>query len=211
MADSAMGATTAGNLPCGPHFWTNRRGHKLYARAWLPSHPAATRGVFAWVHGYGGHIDRPHLTALANGLAAQGLAVISYDQEGHGYSEGEHVYIERYESLVEDWLEFLATLLDSAHGYGGHIGGHVLGGSQPGLVGLVPHGFDLSRVPLFVAGESMGGALALHIAQRLSPPAAPHPSACRFRGVVLSAPLIHAILPPAPVVWFLKNTVTFSI
>ena len=97
------GAGSSGNLPRGPHFWTNRNGHKLYARAWSPSSPAATKGVFAFVHGYSGHINGRE--AFGNALAAQGFAVVGYDMQGHGYSEGKHVYIDKYESLVEDQLE----------------------------------------------------------------------------------------------------------
>ncbi|KAJ1485074.1 Alpha/Beta hydrolase protein, partial [Baffinella frigidus] len=126
-----------------------------------------------------------------------GFAMVAYDQQGHGYSEGEHVLIESYDALVDDFIEFTTLLGSGARE------------SQPGLVGLVPEGFDLSRAPLFVMGESMGGALALLIGQRLSSAAddATTPSAGRFRGAVLSAPAIHANLPPAPVVWLLKHVV----
>ena len=151
-----MGATAtaeasgpSGNLPRGPHFWTNRNGHKLYSRAWLPSSQMATKGVIALFHGYSGHINGVGREAFGKALAAQGFAVVGYDMQGHGYSEGEHALIERYEALVEDYLEFLATLLDSS--------AHDLGESQPALIGLVPDEFDLSRTPLFVFGESMGG------------------------------------------------------
>lgn len=211
--DGAL-ATSTSNLPRGPHYWTNRNRHRLYARAWLPRSAAATKGVIAWVHGYGGHINRPHLAQMSNALASHGFAVVGYDHEGHGYSEGEHVYIENYKSLVDDFLQFLATLLDSGRHHTlttpSVFKATLLSAAQPGLVGLVPAGFDLSRVPLFIAGESMGGALALHISQRLSAVAAdshPHPSAARFRGAILSAPMIHMNLPPAPVVWLLKNAV----
>jgi hypothetical protein len=49
----------------------------------------------------------------------------------------------------------------------------------------------------------------MHISQRLSVAthAARHPSAGRFRGAVLAAPLVHGNLPPAPVVWILKHFV----
>ncbi|KAJ1495478.1 Alpha/Beta hydrolase protein [Baffinella frigidus] len=194
--DTGEGSEQTGNLARGPHFWTNRNGHKLYARAWLPSSPTATKGIITLIHGHGGHVNSAGRETFANALAAQGFAVVGYDMQGHGYSEGEHVYIEKYESLVEDQIEFL-DLLDSG------------AQSQPGLVGLVPEGFSLSRVPLFVFGESMGGALALLIGQRLSSAAgdASTPSAGRFRGAVLSAPAIHVNLPPPPVVFFLKHVV----
>ena len=103
--------------------------------------------------------------------------------------------------MVEDYLEFLSTLLDSS--------AHALGESQPGLVGIVSEGFDLGRAPLFVMGDSMGGALALHIGQRLNSAAGDASSltAGRFRGAVLAAPAVQGNLPPAPVVWFIKHVV----
>ena len=192
-------SSETGNLPRSPHFWTNRRGHKLYARVWLPSSPM--KGVIASCHGYATHLNTPGREAFGNALAAQGFAVVGYDQQGHGYSEGEHVYIETYESLVEDYLEFLSTLLDSS--------AHALGESQPGLVGIVSEEFDLGRAPLFVMGDSMGGALALHIGQRLSSATGDASStiAGRFRGAVLVAPAIQGNLPPPPVVWLMKHVV----
>ncbi|KAJ1495856.1 Alpha/Beta hydrolase protein [Baffinella frigidus] len=194
-------SSETGNLPRGPHFWTNSNGQKLFARAWLPSSPTMTKAVMVFYHGYGFHMDGPGREDFGNAMAAQGFALVAYDQQGHGYSEGEHVFIENYEALLDDAMAFISTLLDSS--------AHALGESQPGLVGLVPEGFDLGRVPLFVAGESMGGALALHIAQRLSSATgdASFPSAGRFRGAVLLCPAIHGNLPPAPVVWFLKEVV----
>jgi len=187
-------SSETGNLPRGPHFWTNRRGHKLYARAWLHSSQMETKGVFAFAHGYSYNMSSPGREDFGNALAAQGFAVVGYDQQGHGYSEGEHVYIETFESLVEDYLEFLSTLLDSS--------AHDLGESQPGLVGLVPSGFDLGRLPLFLAGESMGGAMALHIGKSLSSgwgSGTQDPQlgiAGRFRGAVLCCPAIQVRIHP---------------
>jgi alpha-beta hydrolase superfamily lysophospholipase len=111
----------------------------------------------AYCHGYGGHINRDGHSAFCGSLADQGLAIVAFDAQGHGYSEGEHVYIENYRSLIDDFLYFLSVLL--------HEDVDSLGKTQPGLVGLVPDELKqtVARAPLFVGGESMGGSMAMHI------------------------------------------------
>ena len=58
----------------------------------------------------------------------------------------------------------------------------------------------LSSIPFFVAGESYGGALSLYVGLRMQ-----QTSVANFGGVMLIAPAITGALPPAPVIWVLRN------
>lgn len=58
----------------------------------------------------------------------------------------------------------------------------------------------LSSITFFVAGESYGGALSLYVGLRMQ-----QASVASFGGVMLIAPAITGALPPAPVIWVLRN------
>ncbi len=53
----------------------------------LPSSKAPSAIVY-FVHGYGSHCNRPTYVVLFERLLALGVAVITIDLEGHGYSSG---------------------------------------------------------------------------------------------------------------------------
>jgi len=97
--------------------------------------------------------------------------IIMFDQYGHGKSDGLHAYIPKWTNLVDD-AYFVANYCQSK--IKNHLG--------------------LKRdLPLFLYGESMGGAIALQFSVRF--PDYP------IRGIVLSAPMckISESLKPHPV------------
>ncbi|CAM9307297.1 unnamed protein product [Phaeothamnion confervicola] len=57
---------------------------------------------------YGGHINSPAPCAFGRGLSEQGFLVVSYDQVGHGHSDGERCFVEDYRHLAEDCLQLVA-------------------------------------------------------------------------------------------------------
>jgi alpha-beta hydrolase superfamily lysophospholipase len=98
------------------------------ARAAWPA-KGTPRGTVLIVHGLGEHCER--YVHLAADLTAAGWLVHSYDQRGHGASEGARGDIASSTSLLDD----LALVLDALHEE------------------RVPH-------PLVLLGHSMGGAVA---------------------------------------------------
>lgn len=112
--------------------WKNAQGQDLYAVHWAVNEPIA---VIALVHGQGEHIGRyPHLAAWYN---ARKVAVIGFDQQGYGRSEGGRGHADNLEVLLDD----IGLLLEKTRA-------------------AYPH------TPLFLYGHSMGGNLVLNYTLR---------------------------------------------
>ncbi len=82
-------------------------GLKLPTRAWLPDDDAP-RAAIVVVHGLGEHVGR--YDALATRLVRAGYAVHGYDQRGHGYAQGPRAQVRRFEDLIGDLAQFVATV-----------------------------------------------------------------------------------------------------
>ncbi|GJP45194.1 hypothetical protein CLOM_g10401, partial [Closterium sp. NIES-68] len=123
------------------------------------------RGIVVYCHGYGDTCTY-HFDAVAVRMAQQQYLVYGMDYEGHGCSQGLHAYIPRFDTVIDDVVEFTDALRAS-----------------PALASL----------PVFLYGESMGGAVAIKTHWR-------RPDA--FRGGVFLSPMckIADELMPPPVV-----------
>lgn len=82
-------------------------GLKLPTRAWLPDDDAP-RAAIVLVHGLGEHVGR--YDALATRMVRAGYAVHGYDQRGHGYAQGARAQVRRFEDLIADLAQFVATV-----------------------------------------------------------------------------------------------------
>lgn len=113
--------------------WKNAQGLRLYAAHWPVNNP---RAVIALVHGQGEHIRRyQHVAAWYN---RHGIAVLGYDHQGYGQSEGPRGHAKNVAVLLDD----IGLLLQEARE-------------------------RYPDAPLFLYGHSMGGGLALqYVLQR---------------------------------------------
>lgn len=106
--------------------YTTSTGDNLAVRDWHFPVGVGARGKVLIVHGLGEHAGR--YDALARQLNGWGFAVRSYDQHGHGQSEGKRGALPHATLLVDD----LADLVDSArHRHPGRpllLLGHSMGG-----------------------------------------------------------------------------------
>lgn len=112
--------------------WKNAEGLELYAAEWPVENP---RAVIALVHGQGEHIGR--YSHLAEWYNQHGIAVLGFDHQGYGQSEGKRGHAKNLEVLLDD----IGLLLEKARAI------------YPGR-------------PLFMYGQSMGGGLALNYTTR---------------------------------------------
>ena len=132
--------------------------YMLYWRCWLPDGQA--KAVILVAHGLGEHISR--YNNLVNKVVPLGYAVYGLDHRGHGKSEGQRVYIDRFQTYLKD----LNTLYQMAHndnpGKKIFLYGHSMGGLiatvyapqyQNDLVGLV------ISAPALKPGESISPAI----------------------------------------------------
>lgn len=110
--------------------WQTSDGLKL--NAWSSTVENAKAGLVI-VHGQGEHSARyDHITKALN---TANISVFSYDQRGHGTSEGQRGHIPNYDQLLGD----LARFVDDVKA-------------------------KIGQIPLFVYGQSMGGNVALNFA-----------------------------------------------
>ncbi len=115
--------------------WQNAAGLNLHVNHWPIESP---RAVIALVHGHGEHTGRyGHFAAWYN---AHGVAVIGYDQQGHGKTEGPRGHAKNADAMVDD----IGLLLRETRQ------------RYPG-------------VPVFLYGHSMGGCLSLTYTLRHKP------------------------------------------
>jgi acylglycerol lipase len=104
-----------------------RSGLKLYNQAWLPDHN--WKAVLVVVHGLADHSGR--YMNLVNYLVPKGYAIFSFDQRGHGKSQGCRGYVERFLYYLDD----LSAFIDKVH-------------------------TDHNDIPVFLFGHSLGGTIA---------------------------------------------------
>ncbi|MBN1690586.1 MAG: lysophospholipase [Dehalococcoidia bacterium] len=130
----------------------------LYWRCWLPD--GQVKAVILVAHGLGEHISR--YNNLVNKVVPLGYAVYGLDHRGHGKSEGQRVYIDRFQTYLKD----LNLLYQMAHKDNPDkkifLYGHSMGGLiatvyalqyQNDLVGLV------ISAPALKPGESISPAI----------------------------------------------------
>jgi acylglycerol lipase len=126
-------------------------GTSLYEQSWRPE-GAATGGrtAFVIVHGLKDHGGR--YAELAARLTAKGLTVHAADLRGHGRSEGERVWVEKFDDYVDDLAAYVAlvqkreaprTMIVFGHSMGGAIVSLYYLRDKPPVAGLVLSGAAL--------------------------------------------------------------------
>ncbi|CAI7858941.1 unnamed protein product, partial [Closterium sp. NIES-54] len=146
-------------------YYRNSRGVEIFTKRWQPL-DGVVKGIVVYCHGYGDTCTY-HFDAVAVSMAQQQYLVYGMDYEGHGCSQGLHAYIPRFDTIIDDVVEFTDALRASP---------------------------ALSSLPVFLYGESMGGAVAIKTHWR-------RPDA--FRGAVLLSPMCkiaEELMPPPMVV-----------
>ena len=104
--------------------WTATDGIRLFVQAWTVEAPKAVIGI---IHGMGEHSSR--YAHVAKALNNAGMSVVSYDQRGHGKSEGKKGHTPSLDLLldgVDQLLEEMGRLAPSAPKF---LFGHSMGGN----------------------------------------------------------------------------------
>lgn len=134
--------------------WPGSDGSQCHVRVWQAKDPA---GVVLIVHGLGDHGGRFH--DVASVLVEQGLTVYAPDLRGHGLSQGQRGYVDRFD-----------LFLDDIDGYLEH-----LGAAMPG-------------VPVATWGQSFGALLVLYHALKRQPDLAGVVSSSPALRIAMAAP-----------------------
>jgi len=112
-------------------YFVTERGVKLHDVRYMPDTPVPKMIVFM-VHGYGHYIDGVMERIGVENLTSRGAMVCGISHAGHGHSEGLRAYIPDYKQLV----------------------------AEVGEYGMSIHQ-EFPDVPMFLVGQSMGGAFTL--------------------------------------------------
>jgi alpha-beta hydrolase superfamily lysophospholipase len=106
--------------------WTSPEHVQFYAQDWTPANHVIAS--ITLVHGLGEHSSR--YQHLAEYFCERGISVLSYDQRGHGRTEGKRGHIPSYETAAQDTKHFILENHqrhpDSHH----FLYGHSLGGAM---------------------------------------------------------------------------------
>ena len=130
--DLHFGKQTPGRRPAGANYFVNKDKMQIFWRCWLPQ-DGQPKGIVILCHGLSEHSGR--YGAFAASLIKSGFGVYALDHQGHGLSEGDRSYVNRFQDLVQDVLQFTDIVK----------GQHV----------------QLAR-RFFLVGHSMGGLIAVH-------------------------------------------------
>ena len=118
--------------------WPARDGKTVFARGWAPDNEDDVQAVIVLVHGKGEHSGR--YRHLGDNFTADGIAVLAFDQLGHGLTEGKRGHADSYEELMDG----IDRLLEEANA------------RHPGK-------------PIFLYGHSMGGNIMINYVLRRQP------------------------------------------
>jgi alpha-beta hydrolase superfamily lysophospholipase len=161
---------------------------QLHYRKWIPSSGRPIKAVMVWMHGISCHSgvafitksgQKRSISLLSSELLKNDIALYAFDMYGHGYSEGTRALIPGTweQSNKQDYINFLNTIV----------------AADP----------EIANVPIFLAGESYGSCLTIHVARHFQDTSTDAASA-RIDSMILNAPAIIGDLPPAPVVFVLR-------
>lgn len=125
----------SGTMKHNEYTWKSKLGTSVFGQSWLVDNPKAVVGI---IHGMGEHSGR--YTYLVEALNAANISVVSYDQMGHGKTQGKRGHVANYGMLLGCVGELTSKMVE-----------------------LVP------AKPTFLLGHSMGGNVLLNYVLRRNP------------------------------------------
>ena len=101
------------NLSKSDEFVINNRGQKIQVRSFFPNDKDPLLLVI-YIHGYSTHINTPMIPLIGEEFRKSNMAFVTFDLHGHGYSDGERVYVEKYDDLIDDCISVITSLYSSS-------------------------------------------------------------------------------------------------
>ena len=99
------------------------------------------------IHGFTGHMEERHITAVSAALNEIGYATLRVDMYGHGRSDGRF-----YDHTLFKWLSNAMTVIDYAHGLEWvsdlYLCGHSQGGLTVMLAAAMKHELIRGLIPM---------------------------------------------------------------
>ncbi len=111
-------------------------GLELYSQSWLPS--GESKAALIMLHGVAEHSGR--YQNLVAGLVDQGYSLHTYDQRGHGRSEGQRGYIDSWSEYRADFITFIDLIREHDQALPIFAYGHSMGALI--ILDYLLHGYD---------------------------------------------------------------------
>ena len=121
-------------------------GIRLNAALEMPENASGPMPLALIIHGFTGHMEEPHITAVAESLRQSGIATLRVDMYGHGKSEGTF----RSHTLYK-WLTNALTVIDYARGLDFVTDLYLIGHSQGGLTAMPAASMKHDQIRALVA------------------------------------------------------------
>lgn len=174
--------TNEANLPIsGEYITINDNQFKLNVRNTWPS-SENLKGVVFFLHGYASQINRIVHKWIAEYFKSQGIAYITFDYPGHGYSTGPQAYFTSPQEIIRPTLDVI-SLFYELQGYEA---------SKVTTNMNIPKEFNPKKTPFFIMGQSMGGAACAYVSHLVQS------YSSLYKGSILLCPAI-AMNPPNPI------------
>lgn len=174
------------NIPQGKEY-IQYNNYRIHIRSYWPrdnnGNIRTPKAVVLYVHGYSSHANRPPHKYLGSFFPSNDIAYITYDNYGHGYSTGTRTLVLPPEDLSNLTLKIVNLCYN-------------------GVATAEEHCFDSPKdtiptsTPLFLVGQSMGGAIALLTGLKL------RQVNINFQGCIFLCPALIVSQPPSPVLRF---------
>ncbi|CAA2999214.1 caffeoylshikimate esterase [Olea europaea subsp. europaea] len=142
----------------------NSKGQEIFCKSWLPKSGVRIKGALCFCHGYGDTYTF-FFEGIAKHVASSSYGVYAIDHPNFGLSEGLHGYSPSFDGVVDNVIEQYM---------------------------IIKGRLEIRGLPLFIFGQSMGGAIALKAI--LKEPR-------QWDGIVLVAPMCKIakdMTPPIP-------------
>lgn len=121
-------------------------GVKLNAQLDMPAAAGGKHPLVIIIHGFTGHMEERHLTAVSQTLNEMGYATLRVDMYGHGKSEGRF-----HDHTLYKWLTNAMTVIDYARGLDFVTDIYLLGHSQGGLTVILAGGLKHDAIKGIIA------------------------------------------------------------
>ena len=122
-------------------------GIRLNAELDMPEYPQAKLPLVIIIHGFTGHMEERHITAVSKALNETGCATLRVDMYGHGHSEGKFE-----DHTLYKWLTNALTIIDYCRKLDFvtdiYLCGHSQGGMTAMLAGAMKHDVIKGLIPL---------------------------------------------------------------
>lgn len=141
----------------------------LYYQVWHPE--SKVRAIVVVVHGLGGHSNL--FNHVVQALVPLGYAIYGFDLRGHGRSQGQRGYLNRWAEFRDDLRRFLHLIESQTNGLPRFLLGHSLGAMivldyalrfPEGLGGII-----VTALPMGAVGVSPLKLVLGHILSRIWP------------------------------------------